>query len=146
MEEEMHRLVIIGCIPRGGRLGHDTCGGLYVVMPGLWTSAWRSVRGEGRDRTLATIRAVLNAANERIMDYSHSRYVSDSESHEAKDFWRKVQLLGGAMRQCLQGIQNLKVTYVTDASVQAGLDLLIQKGENIRARADEMLPYKQPAE
>ena len=140
LDGELHKLTMVGSVPRGGRLGHDLQGNLFVAREGLLTAAWRLVRREGRDKTLTTIRSVLMSAEERLVDMANSRFVTTSNCDtETQELLRRVQMLHTALQHCACGIANLKVTYVTDASAQAGLDLVAQKAEGVIAKAKNLL-------
>lgn len=133
-DHDIRTLTIVGCVPAGGRLGHDITGRAYVAVPGLAQTAWRTLCGDGRDRTLATVRLALESVDQRLSD------MLDSAPHTNRpvDMARRVLAACTALQLCRAGIGNLKATYAADMSAQAGLDLLSAQATGVAEKAGEL--------
>jgi len=138
LDDDLHQLTVVGSLPAGGKLGHNLDGKLFVSKPGFLGLAWRLLRGEGRDRTCETVQKVLTAAEERLLDLSHNRFLGERDSPESYNLTSRVRMLTNALQLAKGGIINLKITYAADLSAQASLDLLLQKCSGILDRANSL--------
>ena len=138
-ESMLQVLKTVGSIPAGCRLGHHTGSTLFISPPGWLDSARRTVMGEGRHRTCATIQGLLTAAAERMNDMEHSRALDDSEeSQERQELYQRVVQLHEALTKCSRGMVSLQSTYAMDQSVTAQLDVLINKCTYLGERAFQL--------
>lgn len=128
-------LKTIGSVPPGGKLGHGLDNTLFVAKPGLLSSAWRIVLGEGRHKTNSTITCVLAAANERLLDMENSRFADGGACPERADLESRVEQLGECLQEASAGISNLQVTYATDCAAVAHLQVLHRKASLLILRA-----------
>lgn len=135
LDSDLRQLTMIGLVPPGGRLGHTLDGRLVVTGNSrLWRLAFR----DGRDRTIAVVGHVLSSADERVCDMANSRFLAQPSKPELTDLERRTDDLTRALSACTTGIQNLKITYASDASAQAGLDLAACKATAVVHRAQAL--------
>lgn len=138
LDHDLQNLTMVGSLPPGGRIVHRD-GRIYVEHTNPFNAVLRRLRGEGRDRTVASIRLVLTSVDERLTDMANSRMLQgDPESSSAADLGFRVAGINRALQQCSGGIRNLQATYVGDASTKAAIDLVLEKALAIAARADAL--------
>lgn len=124
MDTIIHQLKVVGAVVPGERLSQTMDGTLCIPRPTCITKAWRILSGDGRQRTCACIRNLLAAANEQYLLISQSRFLDEGRGEEHDRLVQSLQTLWHAANDCLEGIEALKVTYATDHSSVAHLDLL----------------------
>lgn len=137
-DRDLRDLAIIGSVPPGKRLNHFD-GQLYVDADSFLSPALRSLRREGRDRTINTILNALLAAEERLSDMTNNRLLIQPPEAGRSDLCRRIESLASALQHCSIGITNLKATYAGDASAVAGLNLASQKADAIISKAGNLL-------
>ena len=133
-DADIRCLTIVGCVPAGGRLGHDITGRAYVAMPGLAQSAWRTLSRDGRERTLTTVRQALESVDQRLTDMLDCA----RQTSRPSELSRRCQAACTALQLCRAGIANLKATYAADMSAQAGLDLTAAQAASVSDKAHEL--------
>lgn len=139
-ENTLRVLRVVGSLPPGCRLGHCSGSTLVVARPSLANSAWRTVAGEGRMRTCSTVGTMLSAAGERLLDMERARGAEDpDESVEKQELRQRAGQLHEALVNCARGVESLKATYATDASVLAHLDVLAGKCRHLVSRAGDLV-------
>lgn len=131
LDADLHNLTICGSVPPGKRLRHSD-GRLYIDNDNALMFAVRRLRGEGRYRTVCTIRNVLTSVEERLHDMSLAR------DKTASDLMARTSMILRALHQCTNGIRNLQATYVGDPSTLAALELVLEKALTIKAKADQL--------
>ena len=129
-DTDVRCLTIAGSVPAGGRLGHDITGEAYVAGAGVLQTAWRTVSGDGRCRTVVTIRRALESVGQRLHDMTDCQH--------SPDLARRCSTLLRAVRLCERGIGNLRATYASDASTQAALDLAGQHAADVAGKAEAL--------
>lgn len=123
LDADLHNLVIIGRISTGNKLYHSD-GLLYIDNVTPWNGVSRFLRREGRDRTIVSVKRALQSVEERIEDLTSS---AEPLCHGCPRA-RRLTMILDALGELPNGIDNLKFTYVSDASVQAALDLIRRAG------------------
>lgn len=134
LDADLHNLVIIGRISTGNKLYHSD-GQLFIDNVTPWNGVSRFLRREGRDRTISSVKRALHSVEERIEDLTSS---SEPVAHDALRY-RRLTMILEALGDLPGGIDNLKFTYVSDASVQAALDLIRRQGLCLTQRLSAML-------
>lgn len=125
-DSDLENLFIVGSVAPGRRLCHNN-GKLCIDEYGMLSGPVRRMRSEGRDRTIVSIRHLLQSASERVAMMSDSRLLSHTQNTpEESAFKQRLCMLKRGLQQCLRGLDGLKATYAADASVQAALDLTQQ--------------------
>ncbi|KAK9827123.1 hypothetical protein WJX74_007170 [Apatococcus lobatus] len=139
-ENTLRVLRVVGSLPPGCRLGHSAGSTLFVSRPSLADSARRTLAGESRVRTCSTIGTILTASGERLQDMERARGVDDpDDTVEKQELRQRAGQLHEALGSCLRGVESLRATYATDASVLAHLDVLSSKCRHLVSRAGDLV-------
>jgi hypothetical protein len=89
----------------------------------------RWFRGASRNETISFIQKILAKA------FDFSDKLIDDEIDESS---QKLLRLNTDLKNCLEGLANLKVTYMYDKLIQSEIDVLI---DNVRSRLDLNAKY-----
>lgn len=106
----------------GEKLGIDSGGALQPL--------WRSYYGESRTATLTKLEKlcddIYEYLNEAISKVKNSPTLAQT-THQKNNVNQQLKSMWLQLSGTIKGMENLKVTYNNDASVESGLDICIDK-------------------
>lgn len=109
---------------------------IEIDTPGYWRSMSRWWRGETRDTTIQTLNSIICGEAFRLIDeimqcdLNGQQYPNSNEPN--RDILQKFML---ELKNVIKGLQNLKVTYLSDISFKSQLDVIM---EAIQFRLDRL--------
>ena len=140
LDSDLENLFIVGSVGPGRRLRHSN-GKLCVDEHGVLSGTIRRLMCEGRERTIFSIRQLLQSAGERVALMGESRLLdAKGSTSEHVRMHQRLTMLDRALRHCSRGIDGLKATYAADASAQAALDLTQQVCQGLIEKVSGLLP------
>lgn len=121
--EIISNLKFIGKIKAGEQINIDS---LSICSRNVFSSIYRSIHGESRDRTFHYFSLIIKRAFEKIQAYISSERISDN--------MLCFQLINN-LYFSMEGLKNLKETYKEDRGFVCDLETLI---ENIDSKLEEI--------
>jgi len=125
--EIISNLKFIGKIKAGEQINIDT---LSICSRNLFTGFYRSIYGEGRDRTFHFFSLTIKRAFEKVQAYINSQRMADK--------MLCIQIINN-LYLAIYGLNNLKETYKEDRSFVCDLETLV---ENIESKLEELKTFK----
>ncbi len=127
-------LKIIANIQKNGRIKRSIDGIISLDSDYLfYQSIRRFLNHDSRKQSIFEINSVITEAHEKIKEIVNNRYMVPQNSNK-EEFVNNTELLlliYNALKSSLEGIQNLKFTYVDDHNTVSQLDIIILKTNNI---------------
>ena len=117
---------------------------IEIDSPGYWRGMSRWWRGETRDTTISCLTNVICGEAFRLIDEiiladtNGQQYPNSCEPN--RDLLQKFVI---ELKNAIRGLQNLKVTYVSDISLKSHIEIII---ENIQFRLEKLKQYVVPHE
>ncbi len=137
-------LKVLSQMTAHGRLRKCTNGVLSLDLSEIpvYSGVKRYLLGEGRERTVQDISALVQDVQERSKALMDSRFLhsSDDTSHEAADVRNLLTQIAQDVTAACIGIQHLlTTTYARDATVTSELQLLLSRLRTVVSKINERL-------
>lgn len=136
IETLLLNLKIIGKIPENGRLRRSDQGTLAIDNS---FGIFRFMNGDTRKKAINDINEIISFGIEKCNDIINSKYFDEYYKSEQvtkridNEYTKNYELLiiiYTELKNCLQGLSNLKITYEDDSTVLSRIDIIISKIEN----------------
>lgn len=127
-------LKIIANIQKNGRIKRSIDGIISLDSDYLfYQSVRRFLNNDSRKQSIFEINSVITECHEKIKEIVNNRYMTPHNSNN-EEFLQNTELLllmYKSLKNSLEGINNLKFTYIDDHNTVSQLDILILKTNNI---------------
>jgi len=136
IETLLLNLKIIGKIPENGRLRRSEQGTLAIDNS---FGFFRFMNGDTRKKAINDINEIISFGIEKCNDIINSKYFDEYYKSEQvtkridNEYTKNYELLiiiYSELKNCIQGLSNLKTTYIDDSTVLSRIDIIISKIEN----------------
>ena len=127
-------LRIISNIQKNGRIKRSMDG--IISLDGdymFYQSIRRFLNNDSRKQSVFEINSVITECHEKIKEIINNRYMNNQNSNK-EEFIQNTELLHliyKSLKNALEGIKNLKFTYIDDHNTVSQLDIIILKIQNI---------------
>lgn len=127
-------LKIIANIQKNGRIKRSIDGIISLDSDYLFYQSFRRFfNNDSRKQSIFEINSVITECHEKIKEIINNRYMTPQNSNR-EEFVQNTELLllmYNSLKNSLEGIHNLKFTYIDDHNTVSQLDILILKINNI---------------
>lgn len=127
-------LKIIAKIQKNGRIKRSIDGIISLDSDYLFYQSFcRFINNDSRKQSIFEINSVITECHEKIKEIINNRYMVSQHSNR-EEFVQNIELLlliYNSLKNSLEGINNLKFTYIDDHNTVSQLDILILKVQNI---------------
>ena len=127
-------LKIIANIQKNGRIKRSIYGIISLDSDYLFYQSFRRfINNDSRKQSIFEINSVITECHEKIKEIINNRFMNAQYSNR-EEFLQNTELLFliyNSLKNSLEGINNLKFTYIDDHNTVSQLDILILKIQNI---------------
>ena len=127
-------LKIIANIQKNGRIKRSMDGIISLDSDYLfYQSIRRFLNNDSRKQSIFEINSVITECHEKIKEVINNRFMTPQNSNR-EEYFQNTELLlliYNSLKSSLEGIQNLKFTYIDDHNTVSQLDIMILKINNM---------------
>jgi hypothetical protein len=137
-------LKIMANIQKNGRIKRSMDGIISLDSDYLfYQSIRRFLNNDSRKQSIFEINSVIAECHEKVKEIINNKFMTPMNSNR-EEFFNNVELLllvHNSLKGSLEGINNLKFTYIDDHNTVSQLDIMILKIQNILKEAMFKINY-----
>lgn len=145
-------LKIISKIQENGKISTISPGQITLESETYWTSFWRTLSGDSREKTVSFLQQLLNDVMVQSDNMIRSPYFhnyDDTDMYQVNEhnmIIGHLKKLSQEMQNSKKGIVNLHATYSDDASIASKLEEVIAKIETQIEKIEKALSFTKTPE
>ena len=130
-------LRVLSKVTAGGRITRSCVGVIDVEQTTFLSSFKRWLSSDGRQKSVAEIKRIINEAGDKCNSLLNSRHMmAPPHTEEHRAVQDDLRQLYSGLKDSVTGMRNLRITYCRDPFTLAQIDLLIAKVEALLHRVE----------
>lgn len=120
-------LNILNKIQKNGRICRSSDGIISLDTEMFYQPIKRALNNDSRKQSILEIVEIINEAHEKIKEIINSKYMSNSSTEEYYNNCELLLLLYKSLKNSVEGINNLKFTYINDYNIICQVEIILVK-------------------